>query len=167
MYSYHSQTFSEVYRYWDSQNIWNGSASKCIKETTTPWQGSLEQIAGMLRCHGAEAASVEASKSDLDQFRQTLVQAFSSSQLRFVGLNFDRKVLGQIGAGHHSPIGAYDQQSDRVLVMDVARYKYPPFWAALKEVFQAMNSTEQEYFSTPRGYLVAWVPAASSATVVV
>ena len=26
------------------------------------------------------------------------------------------------GAGHHSPIGAYDQKSDRVLVMDVARH---------------------------------------------
>lgn len=26
------------------------------------------------------------------------------------------------GAGHHSPIGAYDEETDRVLVLDVARY---------------------------------------------
>ena len=96
-------------------------------------------------------------------------------------MNFDRKMLGQrglarpayarspchstAGAGHHSPIGAYDQKSDRALVMDVARrgsqtllfevsenrcaffpsgtcrYKYPPFWAGLTDVFLAMNST--------------------------
>mmetsp|Transcript_40097 Transcript_40097/g.95793 ORF Transcript_40097/g.95793 Transcript_40097/m.95793 type:complete len:253 (+) Transcript_40097:35-793(+) len=155
MYSYHSASFAQVYRYWDSQNVWNGSAAQCIKEQTSPWQGSVQQIGGMLRCHGAKATVVEASRSSLEQFRQTLVEAFSDNSLRFVGVNFDRKMLGQKGAGHHSPIGAYDRKSDRVLVMDVARYKYPPFWAGLTDVFLAMNSTEKEFFSTPRGYLVA------------
>eukprot|EP00439_Symbiodinium_sp_Y106_P032804 s2303_g3.t3 len=154
MYSYRSASFSQVYRYWDSQNVWNGSAAQCIKGQISPWQGSVQQIGGMLRCHGAKATVVEASRSSLEQFRQTLVEAFSDNSLRFVGVNFDRKMLGQRGAGHHSPIGAYDQKSDRALVMDVARYKYPPFWAGLTDVFLAMNSTAPEVFSTPRGYLV-------------
>ena len=36
--------------------------------------------------------------------------------------------LGQTGDGHFSPIGGYDAASDQVLLLDVARFKYPPHW---------------------------------------
>mmetsp|Transcript_22480 Transcript_22480/g.42421 ORF Transcript_22480/g.42421 Transcript_22480/m.42421 type:complete len:248 (+) Transcript_22480:32-775(+) len=155
MYSYRTT----VYRYWESQNIWNGSAAACIQEQTTPWEGSIQQVAGMLRCHGAAATVVKAAATNPAAFRQVLVEAFSGNEIKFVGLNFDRPTLGQLGAGHHSPIAAYDEKSDRALVMDVARYKYPPFWATVNDLYAAMNaSVSKEFFATPRGYLVASMP---------
>ena len=39
--------------------------------------------------------------------------------------SYDRGTLGQTGSGHFSPIGANDQQTDKVLLLDVARFKPP------------------------------------------
>lgn len=43
--------------------------------------------------------------------------------LQIVIASYDRKVLNQTGSGHFSPIGAYDKQTDSVLILDVARFK--------------------------------------------
>lgn len=64
---------------------------------------------------------MEAQNASLPAFRRLLLDAFSAEPVRFVTINFERKTLRQIGDGHHSPIGAYDAHSDRVLVLDVAR----------------------------------------------
>jgi hypothetical protein len=57
-------------------------------------------------------------------------------------VNYDRAVLGQNGSGHVSPIGAYDEETDSVLVLDVARYKYPPVWVPFSTMFDAMQSVD-------------------------
>ncbi|MGH6927084.1 MAG: phytochelatin synthase family protein, partial [Dongiaceae bacterium] len=88
---------------------------------------SLRQVAQILRAHGAEAEAHLASESSLAAFR-----ALASESLRrqdgHVIVNYSRPVLGQSAVGHISPLGAYDADSDRFLVLDVARYKYPPVW---------------------------------------
>lgn len=57
--------------------------------------------------------------------------------------SFSRAALGQTGDGHFSPIGAYHAESDSVLVMDVARFKYPPYWASLEDLYQAMQPIDE------------------------
>ncbi|CAK9062721.1 Glutathione gamma-glutamylcysteinyltransferase 1 (LjPCS1-8R) (Phytochelatin synthase 1) [Durusdinium trenchii] len=153
-----SPTFSwsfEEYHYWDSKNLWSAN-STCVQAHTEPWKGSLEQVAALMSCNGAAAEAVEASKSSLAHFRTTIKKAFLSN--RFVSINFDRRGLQQQGVGHHSPIGAYDETTDRVLVLDVARYKYPPWWAFLPDVFAAMQHYVPGNFSTPRGYIEVGMP---------
>ncbi len=39
---------------------------------------------------------------------------------------------------HVSPVGAYDEKTHRVLIMDVDREWYEPYWAADTQVFSAM-----------------------------
>src|SRR5262249_54879780 len=56
-------------------------------------------------------------------------------------------------SGHFSPLAAYNAQADRFLVMDVARYKYPPVWAKADALFNAMN-TSDPVSSQSRGYLL-------------
>ncbi|KAI2493270.1 Phytochelatin synthase [Fragilaria crotonensis] len=51
--------------------------------------------------------------------------------------------LGQTGDGHFSPIAAYHAESDSVLVMDVARFKYPPYWASVEDLYQAMQPIDE------------------------
>ena len=53
-----------------------------------------------------------------------------------------RTGVGEVGGGHMSPIAAFDETTDRVLIADVSRYKYPPVWATLASVFNAMNTTD-------------------------
>jgi glutathione gamma-glutamylcysteinyltransferase len=38
-------------------------------------------------------------------------------------LGYNRKVLGQTGTGHFSPVGGYHPGQDMALIMDVARFK--------------------------------------------
>jgi len=82
-----------------------------------------------------------------------------------VAVNFDRKRVGQEGFGHHSPVGAYDAASDRVLVLDVARYKYPPAWHRLDRLFYAMEDESapgpMRPWLTPRGFLIVGPPPSS------
>ncbi len=46
--------------------------------------------------------------------------------------------LGQEGPGHISPLGAYDAESDRFLILDVSRYKAPAVWVSTGQLFRAM-----------------------------
>ena len=61
-----------------------------------------------------------------------------------LAVNFKRAVLADDGkgGGHFSPIAAYHGPTDSVLVMDVARYKYPPFWVPLELLFKAMATRD-------------------------
>ena len=38
--------------------------------------------------------------------------------------SYTRRVLNQTGSGHFSPIAAYDQESDSVLIMDTVRTRW-------------------------------------------
>jgi glutathione gamma-glutamylcysteinyltransferase len=52
-------------------------------------------------------------------------------------VSFDRGSLGQTGSGHFSPIAAFHPERDLVLVMDVARFKYLPYWVSVSRLYEA------------------------------
>lgn len=56
------------------------------------------------------------------------------------------------GDGHFSPVGGYHAESDMVLILDTARFKYPPHWVPLKGLYQAMAHVDSAT-SQPRGFL--------------
>ena len=82
-----------------------------------------------------------------DDFRNDVVASSSCNAANgagiFVVVLYHRGVLGQTGAGHFSPIGGYHNASDRVLIFDVARFKYPPHWVDLTTVWKAMQPKVQ------------------------
>ena len=71
--------------------------------------------------------------------------------------SYDRRVLGQTGSGHFSPIGGYHAGRDLVLILDAARFKYPPHWIKLATLYEAML-TEDEETKKSRGYLLVARP---------
>jgi hypothetical protein len=66
---------------------------------------------------------------------------------------YRRGDLNQSGSGHFSPIGGYCAERDLVLVMDVARFKYPPHWVPLPLLYQAMQAVDPDT-GRSRGYLL-------------
>ncbi len=70
----------------------------------------------------------------------------------FVIALYDRKSLKQLGNGHWSPIAAYDEESDSFLILDVARFKYPPYWVDAKTLFASMKTFDTD--ELPRGFIV-------------
>ena len=61
--------------------------------------------------------------------------------------------LNQSGDGHFSPVGGFHAPSDHVLLMDVARFKYPPHWVPIVALYEAMSLLDPES-GVPRGALV-------------
>jgi len=61
--------------------------------------------------------------------------------------------LGQTGDGHFSPIGGYHAAKDLVLILDVARFKYPPHWVPLPLLHAALQPHDPAT-GKARGYLL-------------
>ena len=62
--------------------------------------------------------------------------------------------IGQEIGGHISPLAAYDDESDRFLILDVARYKYPPVWVKASDLFDAMNTPDAANDNRRRGFVL-------------
>lgn len=128
----------------------------CCKslDATTAEGLTLTEVACLARCNGARVDVVHASGADaLERFRAELVQSVRASEGRFIVANYDRKPLGQTGSGHFSPLAAWHEPSDHVLILDVARFKYPPHWVPVARLLEAMRAPDPDS-GRARGYLV-------------
>ena len=76
--------------------------------------------------------------------------------------SYARSSLGQTGDGHFSPIAAYDATTDSVLILDVARFKYPSYWVQLKELYHAMEYPLDPVTHVSRGWFVLMPPPLSA-----
>jgi hypothetical protein len=114
---------------------------------------TLDQIGGILDAKGVSASVHHAMDTSLDEFR-TMARAALAEKGRFVIVNYLRKAMGQEKGGHISPLAAYDSKSDRFLILDVARYKYPPVWVSASDLFTAMNTTDSDNDNKTRGFVV-------------
>ena len=120
----------------------------------------LDQLKELLETYPVDATAVHASDTNVDAFRKTIASDLADPS-NFIIVNFLRSGLdedpkGPVDAkvaGHFSPIGAYDEATDSVLMLDVARYKYPPLWIPTAELFAAMNTVDVDSGKT-RGYLL-------------
>jgi hypothetical protein len=87
-----------------------------------------------------------------ETFRETVRRVSRSSSRECLVVCYSRERLGQTGAGHFSPIGGFHAGSDSVLILDVARFKYPPHWAPVRDVVEAMRLIDPDT-GRPRGFL--------------
>ena len=97
---------------------------------------SLHQLANLLSCHGVSESKLHGDRIVLSVLRSLLQKSLSDPSDRLI-VNYDRSSLGQKGGGHFSPLAAYDSVSDRVLLLDVARYRYPSVWIPLLQIIEA------------------------------
>jgi hypothetical protein len=85
-------------------------------------------------------------------FRAALAAIERSAAIQ-IALNFDAApVYGMADYGHFSPAAAYDAARDRLLVLDVDRGWYEPYWVPVEVMLNAMATLSRKD-TTPRGYL--------------
>ena len=72
--------------------------------------------------------------------------------------SYNRSVLGQTGEGHFSPVAGLAPSSDMVLVLDTARFKYPPHWVPTPLLWEAMADINP-WNGKSRGYVSLNVPS--------
>ena len=115
---------------------------------------TLAKLNCLARCNGASSVLKYAMGMTEQEFREDVIAACSSPARRSVLVaSYARPVLNQSGSGHFSPIGGYHQGRDLVLILDVARFKYPPHWVPLTTLFLAMQGIDKDS-NKSRGYLM-------------
>ena len=141
-------------------SLFNDAAVGAIKsELAVTLSGlTLEELAQVLRAQRLQVRVVHAGQADVETFRAD-ARYVTSEPLTFLVANYDRQRLGQQGAGHISPIGAFSAETDRLLVLDVATYKYPYTWVPVSLIWSAMNTIDTSSGQT-RGYLLVTAPPA-------
>ena len=92
----------------------------------------------------------ENNKRGRERFRQNLRDVLNDHD-SFIVVNFDGKILGQKTNGHISPLAAYDEKTDSVLVLDTALHKNQWYFVSIEKLFAAMNSRDGDNF---RGYAI-------------
>lgn len=98
---------------------------------------TFDEFICIARCNGAIVTAHRYNQSSLEKFRQAVEQVTIAPGNIHLVVSYSRKILGQTGDGHFSPIGGYHPQRDLVLLLDVARFKYPPHWVPLPLLWQA------------------------------
>ncbi|MDI3289302.1 phytochelatin synthase family protein [Polyangium sp. 15x6] len=104
---------------------------------------TLTQFACLARCNGTRTNAHFAESSSVEVFRKAIRDATSRPGETHFVVAYDRATLGQTGSGHFSPIGGMHADRDLALLLDVARFKYPPHWVPIETLFRAMLPIDQ------------------------
>ncbi|CAE8618619.1 unnamed protein product [Polarella glacialis] len=122
-------------------------------------------LACLARCNGAfvETHRADESDGDLEAFRRAVCASCCEvtgcaeeegyKPLKVLVVSYSRKQFRQTGDGHYSPIGGYHAALDKVLVLDVARFKHPPHWVPLVEMWESMRRLDPET-GLSRGFML-------------
>ncbi|GAA5828275.1 hypothetical protein JCM5353_003983 [Sporobolomyces roseus] len=150
----------------DPQRIWKGNwrwYSENLLDCCRPLEEvaqvglTLPEFACLARCNGLSARVVSPSlvetdrKTALEEFRRDLKKATRAEEI--MAISYSRKVLGQTGTGHFSPVGAYSPSDDKLLVLDVARFKYPSYWISVELAYDSLVPID-DATGQPRGYVM-------------
>jgi Phytochelatin synthase len=133
--------------YATQHNLFNHCVQKSVVLRNATYDGllqppgglSLLQLQQFLHCHDLNATLTYVNPANVssDSVRQDLRAALMNPQQRVI-VNYDRPGIGQEGGGHFSPLGAYAPKQDAFLLLDVAKYKYPPVWIPTERLYIAM-----------------------------
>ncbi|MCL1123095.1 phytochelatin synthase family protein [Shewanella surugensis] len=114
---------------------------------------TIDELSSAIKTFKLKVNLQRGSQISETDFRQDAIKAVSSDT-QFIIVNYHRKALNQIGSGHFSPLAAYDEKSDRFLLLDVSRFKYPAIWVNTADLYQAIISTADLNAGSSRGYLL-------------
>jgi hypothetical protein len=144
----------QPYHTFTQDNVLNEQTDAILPREVLAKQGmTLDQLGALLALHPATIEVHHAADGGLDAFRAS-ARGYLAARNHFVIVNYLRRAIGQQTGGHISPLAAYDAAADRFLILDVARYKYPPVWVKASELFDAMNTADAANDNRTRGYVL-------------
>mmetsp|Transcript_32062 Transcript_32062/g.59690 ORF Transcript_32062/g.59690 Transcript_32062/m.59690 type:complete len:365 (-) Transcript_32062:607-1701(-) len=117
---------------------------------------TIAEFTCLAKCNGLIPTQILASESSEEDFRKHVKACSSESKEEnrpFLVVSYTRKGLGQSGDGHFSPIGGYCPNTDSCLILDVARFKYPPHFVKLSTLYKAMLPLDKTSGKS-RGFVV-------------
>jgi len=131
---------------------WSDEMFACCEDSLRAMKTGGVTLALFDRIARTQPALSVATKhpGSLLQFRSDLLAAACAPATHVV-VSFSREALGQTGIGHFSPVAAVHVGRNLALVLDVARFKYPPYWVRIDDLHAAMLVLDPST-NLPRGY---------------
>lgn len=130
------------YAYFTQSNFFTPEVSKIISAQAVLEMGmTRDEMVKVLTAEGVKAHTI-AGDTITEKALRTLLKKALSDDGQYVLANYLRAKLGQVGSGHWSVLAAYDAKSDKVLILDVAKYKYPPVWVSISTLLDAINTLD-------------------------
>lgn len=121
---------------------------------------TLEQLTKALNLQGLEAEKVNvtsANNVDIEAFRVLLKNELSNPK-HYIIANYNLNVMSELNGGHFSPLAAYDQASDTVLILDTWNAFAPWTWVKIVDLYKSMNTKDGDNY---RGYILVNANVAS------
>ena len=160
----------DLRRRWKTTTGWytDKLLDKCVYKDGLKEPGTtLEEFVYLAECNGAIATIVRPNNSivHFEKFIQSLERVCTGAEQpsdennndeipkELIAISYSRQAVGQFGDGHYSPVAALDRETNSVLMLDTARYKYPPHWIPVELIFQAMLPIDV-VTGKSRGYIV-------------
>lgn len=141
------------YAFFTQRSLFTPQSSQVKTYEAVAGEGfQLQQASAFLTNLNVSNRIAYGSDLTIDQLRSIVSTTLANKNERII-VDFDRRVLNQKGSGHFSPIGAYDSATDSVLVLDVAKFKHPPFWVSLSDLLNAIRTIDPDSGRT-RGLLI-------------
>ncbi|KAJ3370006.1 hypothetical protein GGF31_004857 [Allomyces arbusculus] len=113
---------------------------------------TISEFGCLATCNGLRAKVHRADLVTKEQFLEDIIRT-SQCDDEVLVVSYFRGTLGQTGSGHFSPLGGYCAATNSVLILDVARFKYPPYWCPVDLIWDAMHPHDP-VTDKPRGYVL-------------
>lgn len=148
---------------WTEDNFYNKKTDKIVTKDVVEGRKkingkyvpgvTLDQLTALLNIQGLTATAYHAdtaTQNDIDNFR-TLVKEITTNPTQYMIANYNLNVESALNGGHFSPLAAYDEISDTVLILDTWSAFACWVWIKLEDFYKSMNTKDG---STYRGYIL-------------
>eukprot|EP00659_Diplonema_papillatum_P014789 gene14789-22639_t len=110
---------------------------------------TFDEFKCLAELNGAFVVGKRAEDATYDEFLQDIHRVTSvphTPDVKQTALvaTYSRRYLGQTGDGHFSPLAAFHRRRSACLILDTARFKYPPYWVDSKLLFESMRENDSE-----------------------
>lgn len=140
------------YRMFTQEEFFTDRVSMAMDQDLVLKRGmSLEELTAVLKVFPLDVFQFKAQELSYEEIHSLLVSALKNPNQCVLAL-YQRRELNQEGGGHWSPLAAYDAESDSFLIMDVARFKYPPIWVAASLLIHSMQTAN--IYGHSRGFIL-------------
>ncbi len=114
---------------------------------------ALNQLSDILKLQGLKVtahSAASSNKEDIERFRRQ-VKTLMENPVSYMIANYSLTLYLKDGGGHFSPVAAYEEASDSVLILDTWAGTNSWVWVKLEDFYKSMNTIADDTF---RGYLL-------------
>ena len=133
------------YAYWTQENVVSSDCATSNCSRSFCWGTTLERASRVLRCvEGVSATVIHARSTQLPDALalSALLNRTLATSAQHLILNFVGTPMGIAHGGHYSPCVAYHAGKDMALVLDVSRYKFPPWWVPVTTLWRGLDTID-------------------------